>query len=139
MLRLPALALALWLLGVGCQGSAVLTPVRGKVTYRGVALKSGIVVFTPDATRGERGPIARGTIQEDGTYVLMTVDAPGAGPGWYRITVAGSTAAAAKTLAPAPPTAPLPVLPDKYRDPEFSLLRCQVKADQTNTIDLVLD
>jgi hypothetical protein len=138
MLRLPALALALWLLGVGCQQSAVLTPVRGKVTYRGVALKNGIIVFTPDATRGERGPIARGTIQEDGTYMLTTADAPGASPGWYRITVAGSTAAAPRTLVPAP-TTQMPVLPEKYRDPEFSLLRCQVKADQSNTIDLVLD
>jgi hypothetical protein len=130
MLRLGALMLALLVPAAGCQRSPVLRPVSGKVSYRGTALTGGVVVFTPDTTRGESGPIALGMIREDGSYVLNTGDAAGAGPGWYRITVAPFT-------TPAPPR--LPMLPDKYRDPELSMLRCQVKADQPNTIDLNLD
>lgn len=78
-----------------------------------------------------------GTIHEDGTYALNTNDAVGAGPGWYRITVAAFPVAAPKT----PPNAfqPMPILPEKYRDPELSLLRCQIKPNQVNTIDLNLD
>jgi hypothetical protein len=34
---------------------------------------------------------------------------------------------------------PAPLLPERYRDPELSMLRCEVKANQTNTIDLNLD
>jgi hypothetical protein len=137
MLQLGALALALLVLGAGCRRSAILHPVSGKVSYRGAVLNNGVVVFTPDATRGESGPIALGTIREDGTYTLNTGDVIGAGPGWYRITVAAFTAPVPKTVAPTP--APLPLLPEKYRDPELSLLRCQVKADQPNNIDLNLD
>ena len=138
MLRLGALSLALLVLGVGCRRSTVLHAVSGKVTYRGAALTNGIVVFTPDATRGESGPIALGTIRQDGSYILNTGDATGAGPGWYRVTVAAFTTPGPNT-AMATPQVHLPTLPDKYRDPELSMLRCQVKADQANTIDLNLD
>jgi hypothetical protein len=139
MLRLGALALALLVLGVGCRRSTVLHPVNGKVIYHGALLTNGVVVFTPDATRGESGPIAVGTIHADGSYTLNTGDATGAGAGWYRVTVAGFTTPVPKSATPAQPQMPLPVLPDKYRDPELSLLRCQVKADQPNNIDLHLD
>lgn len=139
MLRLGALVLALSVLAGGCRRSTVLHPVTGKVTYRGAVLTNGIVVFTPDATRGESGPIAVGTIREDGSYMLNTGDAVGAGAGWYRVTVAAFTAAVPKTAMLAPPNVSLAVLPEKYRDPELSLLRCQVKADQANSIDLNLD
>ena len=139
MLRLGALALALLVLGFGCRRSTVLHAVAGKVTYRGAALTNGIVVFTPDATRGESGPSAIGTIHEDGSYSLNTGDATGAGSGWYRVTVAAFTTPVPRTTMPAPPHSPLPVLPDKYRDPALSMLRCQVKADQPNAIDFNLD
>ncbi len=123
MLRLGVLALALLVLGVGCRRSTVLYPVAGRVTYRGAVLTKGVVVFTPDPSRGESGPSAIGTIREDGTYTLSTRDAAGAGAGWYRVTVAAF-------ITP---------VPDRYRDPELSMLRCQVKTDQPNTIDLNLD
>ncbi len=134
MLGLCLLALAL---GAGCQRAGPLQPVSGKVSYKEALLTNGWVVFTPDGTRGESGPSALGTIHEDGTYALNTNDAVGAGPGWYRITVAAFPVAAPKT----PPNAfqPMPILPEKYRDPELSLLRCQIKPNQVNTIDLNLD
>ncbi len=137
MLRLGTLMLALLVLGGGCRRSTALLPVTGKVSYRGTALTKGIVVFTPDASRGESGPIALGTIRDDGSYVLNTGDVPGAGPGWYRVTVAVFSAPAAQPAVAAP--AAFLGLPEKYRDPELSMLRCQVKADQANTIDFHLD
>jgi hypothetical protein len=136
---LGALALALMVLASGCRSSVPLQPVTGKVTFKGALLSYGVVVFTPDASRGESGRVAVGTIRPDGTYTLNTDDAAGAGPGWYRITVSAFNSPPPKTLAPEPFQPPVPLLPEKYRDPELSTLRCQVKANQTNSIDLNLD
>jgi hypothetical protein len=133
MLRTWPLALAALLLLYGCQRPVTLHAVSGKVTYKGAVLHNGIIVFTPDASRGESGPIALGTIREDGTYLLATGEALGASPGWYRVTIAAFSAAPPKSAAP------VPLLPEKYRDPELSLLRCQVKSDRANTIDFNLD
>jgi hypothetical protein len=143
MLGLGPLALALFVLGAGCQRPTTFHAVSGKVTYRGAALTNGVVVFTPDASRGERGPIALGTIREDGTYTLTTGETPGAGPGWYRVTVAAFAGPAPQGAAQgAPPDRfqpPVPLLPEKYRDPELSHLRCEIKSNHANTIDLNLD
>jgi hypothetical protein len=62
--------LAVLLIGVGlagCQRGPKIVPVSGKVTYNGQALKFGSVMFQPD-----NGPLARGTIQSDGTFRLTT-------------------------------------------------------------------
>jgi hypothetical protein len=129
--------LALLLLCAGCQRPGPLNPVNGKVFYKGTLLTNGVVVFTPDGTRGESGPIALGTIREDGSYTLNTNDAAGAGAGWYRVSVAAFANSAPKAAGSF--QAPVPLLPEKYRDPELSLLRCQVKPNQVNTIDLTLE
>lgn len=123
----------------GCgTGAAPLAEVHGKVTYQGTILQSGTVVFTPDASRGGRGDLAEATIQPDGSFTLKTGNAPGAAPGWHRVTVASVR----------PPTDPLPghryalpasLLPEKYRDPQLSGLVCEVKANQVNKIDLALE
>src|SRR5262249_1549835 len=120
----------------GCDaGRPTLLPVRGKVTYRGVPVRGGTIVFTPDAAHGNAGPLACGEIQPDGSYVLQTGDRPGSVPGWH----------------PAPPPAlqipqppgqrlggPRSLLPAKYRDPELSGLTCQVAPGQENTHDFAL-
>lgn len=138
-LRVCPLALTLLVLGAGCRRPPTLQPVSGKVTYKGAVLTNGLVVFTPDAGRGESGPIALGTIRADGNYTLATGETAGISPGWYRVTVAAFSA----PLAAQPPAdrfaAPVSLLPEKYRDPELSLLRCEVKPDHVNTIDLNLD
>ena len=139
MLRSGLFALTLCVLGTGCPRSAPLQTVGGKVTYKGAALNNGVVVFTPDASRGESGPIALGTIREDGTFALSTGDAAGASPGWYRVTVAAFVMPPPKTAPPDQFQPPPPLLPEEYRDPELSLLRCQIKPNQPNTIDLLLD
>ncbi len=132
-----AQAAALALLLAGC-GRAPLTPVHGKVAYKGFFLQNGVIVFTPDTSRGERGAIAVGKIREDGSFALSTGDAPGAYPGWYRVTVSSLTT----SLSPPAGqgfSVPQSLLPEKYRDPEQSLLACEVKSSRTNNIDFNLE
>lgn len=125
MLRLCALAL---LLAGGCtRRPAALTPVSGKVLVRGAQLPAGLIVFTPDAGRGESGGTAHGKIRADGSYTLYTGDAEGASAGWYRVTVAAFSAA------------DVSLVHEKYRDPGLSLLSCEVKADRANHLDFNLD
>src|SRR5262249_5481974 len=133
------LAACLLLTAAGCRsGTAPLAAVRGKVTYRGEPLRSGTIVFAPDAARGTHGELAQAEIQPDGTFTLMTGDAAGAVPGWHRVTVC-ALYPALPTLPGQPPAPPLSLLPPRYREPQLSGLSCEVKADQPNNIELQLD
>ncbi len=127
------------LLAPGCRsGSAPLASVRGQVTYRGQPLRTGIIVFTPDAGRGCVGELSIADVQPDGTYLLKSGSGTGAAVGWHRVTVCAVLSAA----APLPGqryAIPLSLLPHKYRDPALSGLACEVKADTPNTIDFQLD
>src|SRR5579875_157327 len=66
---------------LGCGHDEALTPVRGRVFFRGQPLPVGTIVFTPDAEPGGHGPLAIGEIGPDGRYSLRSGDKPGAGPG----------------------------------------------------------
>ena len=55
-------------MAAGCQSELELIPVHGQVLFKGEPLEYGSVMFQPP---GE-GPLARGTIQADGTFVLGT-------------------------------------------------------------------
>jgi hypothetical protein len=119
----------------GCSKKpAALTGVTGRVFYKGATLRDGVIVFSPDTSRGESGHIAYGKIRTDGTYTLATADAPGAAAGWYRVTVS-SVSGASVTYD----STPVPIVPEKYRDPQLSLLQCEVKANQDNRLDFNLD
>jgi len=123
----------------GCQrGDAPLTPVSGKVAYKGLNLQGGTIVFTPDSSRGETGPMALGKINQDGTYHLYTGEALGAPPRWYRVSVI-SVALSASAVPGQPFNPPYSYLPDKYRDPALSELACEIKANGANSIDFNLD
>jgi hypothetical protein len=130
--------LAVLALMAGCQqGTGPLTPVHGKVTYRGIALQGGTIVFAPDASRGGSGPLALAEIQPDGSYTLRSGEAYGAVSGWHRVTVAavytpGATAGQHFAV-------PLSVVPDRYRDPQLSGLICEVKADLPNVFNFNLE
>ena len=127
------------LLLAGCDGGAPqLAPVGGKVSYQGVLLRGGTIVFVPDADRGNNGPLAKGTIQVDGKYTLKTGDMPGAMPGWYRVTVI----AVEESRYPAGSnglSVPRSLVPEKYRDPQLSDLTCEIKPGQENGIDFNLE
>ena len=120
---------------VGCtQKPATLNSVSGKVLYKGALLHDGVIVFSPDTSRGESGAIAYGKIKNDGTYTLTTGESSGAAAGWYRVTISSE----ASTGAPYDP-APISRIPEKYRDPLLSQLQCEVKANRDNHLDFNLD
>ena len=131
MLMLAVLALAL----AGCSNKpTTLNPVSGKVLYKGAPLHTGLIVFTPDTSRGETGKIAFSKIKDDGSYVIQTGEASGVTAGWYRVTVAslsGNDATYDST--------PISLIPDKYRDPLLSQLQCEVKANVDNHLNFNLD
>jgi hypothetical protein len=128
MLRFCPLALLIAAL-CGCQRTpAPFAAVHGRVLYKGSQIPGGLIVFTPDASRGTSGAIAFGKIREDGSYTLFTGEAEGASAGWYRVTVGALV-----------PSAPVSLLPEKYRDPSSSLLACEVKPDRPNQLDFNLD
>jgi hypothetical protein len=115
----------LMLLGGCSRSEPALARVQGRVFYRGRPLTGGTIVFTPDPERGGRGPQAWGEIAADGRYTLRSANRQGAVPGWHRITV-----------APLGKTAALPV---RYRDPERSGQRIEVRPERVNQCDLHLD
>jgi hypothetical protein len=126
-------------LALGCdRGPERLAPVHGKVSCRGVPLRSGVIVFTPDPLRGSHGPLARAEIQRDGTYVLRSADALGAVIGWHRVTVAAvevpSITGTGRRFV-----LPRPLIAEKYRDPELSGLACEVHVGRDNSIDWDLE
>ncbi|MSQ95336.1 MAG: hypothetical protein EXR98_12365 [Gemmataceae bacterium] len=123
------------LLLAGCQKKATtLNQVTGKVLYKGAPLSGGLIVFSPDTSRGETGGIAFSKINEDGTYTLQSGDIKGASAGWYRVTVA-----CLSNPSSSYESAPLSLIPDKYRDPQLSQLQCEVKTNRDNHLDFNLD
>lgn len=126
MSRIAAYICLLGLLSLGCGGSgSPLAPVQGRVFYRGHPLPGGTIVFTPDADRGGRGPQAWAEIDREGNYTLRTEGKDGAVPGWHLVTIAALGNSSE--------------LPPRYRDPERSGQRIEVKRDGTNRCDLYLD
>ena len=113
----------------GCEDGPVrLTPVRGRVSYKGDYLRGGIIVFTPDPARNSDGPLSHAEIQSDGSYVLGGDDGPGAIPGWHRVTITAFGDGDGRQALPA-----------RYGDPEQSGLRFEVKPGQDNVIDIELE
>lgn len=89
--RIISLAVALLL--AGCNensGVGRTVPVSGKLTLdrQPFAVASTIIVFKPDATRGNNSPLEpSGTVDEQGTYTVRTKGKKRAPPGWYKVVV----------------------------------------------------
>ena len=120
--------------GLGC-GSRELPPttVIGIVTYQGVPLSGGVIVFIPDKERGSSGPLQMANIQPDGSYTLAP-DEGGPKGGYFRVTIAPK----AGTFADATPEDPYPGPPTRYRNPEKSNLTANIKAGANNKLDFHL-
>jgi hypothetical protein len=121
---LAALVLASILLvplsGCGIAGSATppsLIPVKGKVTYKGKPLTTGVIQFEPDGF----GRKARGQIQSDGTFVLTTAkEGDGADAGHHQVSISGTGNHPNKE-----------VIPKKYTQRNSSNLTADVDAEHT--------
>jgi len=119
----------------GCsKKSTTLNHVTGKVFFKGVPLQSGLIVFSPDTNRGESGSIGFSKIAPDGSYTILTGDAPGITAGWYRVTVAALSNPSASYDSPS-----VSLVDPKYRDPTLSQLQCEVKPNRDNHLDFNLD
>jgi hypothetical protein len=138
MTRITFSLLLLALLGCGGANQLETAPVSGRVTLDGKPLERGTVTFLP-----ERGRVATGEIQTDGTFTLGTYsERDGAIVGRHRVAVVVVDQAAAEALAAAAPAsdtdiveadAPLPLAtPAHYADPGNSGLTFEVKAGESN-------
>jgi hypothetical protein len=157
----PRLILFVGFFGAGAFLAGCGSPtgnVNGKVTYKGAALNSGMVMFT-----GPSGKVFHSPIDSNGGYAIKQVEvgsakiavsvpyvAPsGSGPfggagGPPKKTTFGPPKGAeippeaqSKIFAPPGPTKSGPKVPEKYADAENSGLRFDVKAgDQTHDIVL---
>jgi hypothetical protein len=117
---------ALLILTVGCDSDPVKpVSVQGRVFFHNEPLRGGTIVFTPDAERGNQGPMATAEIQADGRYTLRTGTEPGAVPGWHRVTIAAGPDSR--------------TLPRAYSDPNKSGQCREVKAGQANAFDFYLE
>jgi hypothetical protein len=128
-MRLTTLALVCLLpaMLVGCDRPPVLVKVHGRVTVNGLPLPAGTVVFAPDEQRGVHGPLSYAVLDREGLFELATDNGPGAVAGWHRVTV-----------APAPESSYLIASLERYRNPDLSGLRFEVKQGQDNDFTIAL-
>jgi hypothetical protein len=111
-------------MGCGKDGEGKLVPVQGKVMVGDKPLTTGVVVFRPDAAKGNTSQHEpRGQIDAEGNYQLKTAQYGGAAPGWYKV---GIITALPSTDAKAPYTIPPSLMPTIYNDPERSRLAVEV-------------
>lgn len=97
-------------------------PVSGKVTLAGEPLKTGTIVFIPNAAADNgSSEEARGLIRE-GAYSLNVGERLGALPGNYKVAIYATDATDSTKL-------PLSLIDEKYNDPDRSGLKAEVRAD----------
>jgi len=122
-------------------------PVRGRVTYEGNPLGTGVVIFRPDVHKGNTGGNeARGTIDAEGYYKLSTGTGPkpkeGVPPGWYQVGVVSlkEPAERPKDLRGGMPPPLESFIPQKYSDPATSGLSVEVTENpESGAYDLKLN
>jgi hypothetical protein len=110
--------------GVGGAGTLPsLIPVKGKVTFKGEPLTTGVVHFEPD----DFGRPANGKLQSDGTFVLSTLkEGDGVVAGHHRVSITGLDR---KSKAAA--------MPKKQWAAAMAKLEADVSADKTEfTFDI---
>ena len=118
------------LLLAGCGPG--LSPVRGKITYKGRPVTTGDILFVPDAG----GTTATGKIATDGSYDLSTDGRRGTAPGAYKVMIVSMEDTAGKLPEERNPL-PRLLVPEKYSDMLKSGLTARVKSGD-NEIDFPL-
>ena len=125
---------AVAMLAAGCSGSNFESQVSGTVTLDDQPIGPGVVFFAP--LEGKTNP-ARGNIQPDGSYELLTSRDVGLPPGKYKIglqivEIPADRAPGQRDMRPAKSR-----IPDKYSDTTASGLEYDV-VPGSNTIDIAL-
>lgn len=129
-----AVAFAVPLSGCGGGSGLKFQKVSGVVTFEGQPLTKGNVQFTPDSSKGTRGPMATGAIGPDGKFTLTTTNpGDGAQVGFYRVSVnCWEEGAPFDPNNPKPPPPPKSLIPERYADDSTSGLTAEVKAGAAN-------
>jgi hypothetical protein len=129
-----AVAIAVPLSGCGGGNGLKLQKVSGVITFDGQPLTKGNVQFTPDSSKGTRGPMATGAIGSDGKFTLTTATpGDGAPVGFYKVSVnCWDEGPAFDPNNPKPPTPAKSLIPERYADDSSSGLTAEVKAGAKN-------
>jgi hypothetical protein len=120
--------------GCGAKPAPGPATVRGKVTFNGLPVAGGLVVFTPDTQRGGRGKPVAAETAADGSFELRLDQSSHILPGWYRV-----------SLAPAPvipdPAASTqsPTFPAKLARPDLSGLEREVQAGHNHVFEFAVE
>jgi hypothetical protein len=140
------LVLGAWSLGLllGCNSASVsgTVPAGGKVTYQGAGVEGAIVTFVSE---DDNGRPATATTGAGGEFHLTTVDAPGALPGKYKVTVdkvqyaaGGSSSMEDAARGNAAESQPKRLLPAKYAAAASTPLAIEVPSGGKQDLDLTL-
>jgi hypothetical protein len=123
--RIAAIALVACFAITSCTQSQPSTSatVRGTVTFQGQPLDHGVVVFSPDADRGNLGKPVRGEIDDAGCYSISAGAAIPAG--WYRVSIVAMPREAA--------------FPSRLGRPDMSNLIREVKPAEDNVFDFAIE
>ena len=122
----------------GCQKQPTLIPLRGQVIYQEKPLEYGSVMFQP--TSG--GSVARGEIQQDGTFVLTTNrEGDGILPGKSRVRITAFEAQRQRPDAESEMEVPLgkSAVPDKFHSFGTSGITIEVSGDMKQPVIIDLD
>ena len=106
---------------VGCGGAPNVT---GVVTYKGKPLTHGTVIFRPED--GGNGPQAVGDIGTNGEFKLTTGTDQPIQPGKYLVLI--QCFEKVPVVADAMPKAPESLIPERFRQPEATPFRFEIKA-----------
>lgn len=129
-----AVVAACLLSSLGCADSPFDASVKGTITLDGEPVEPGVVIFSP----GVRGSgSSRGRIERGGAYELVTRNAVGIDPGFYRVSVrvfekGDPPGPGERQVADLPP-----LVPERYLSPDTSGLEFEVKPG-SNRIDIEL-
>jgi hypothetical protein len=95
ILKQSALIGSLWVLlgaATGCESGVKRVPAGGTVTLDGKPMTSGVLMFSPDLSKGNNlrvgctGPISNGRFNLVTTGMDHRDNGSGAPPGWYKVT-----------------------------------------------------
>lgn len=122
----------------GCRAKNRVS-VKGTVTLDGKPLESGILLFSPDASKGNTARVTCTCAIKDGSYelrssgVTRSESSSRVPPGWYKVTVTTNEPGKSKAQAKIQ-------INDRYKNPEKSPLSIEVVANpEPGQYDIKLD
>ena len=126
---------------VGCGSTNQITPVSGKITYKGAPCDGALVVFHPLAGERLNDPKPVATTSPDGVYRLtLFAENDGAIPGEYGVTIVwNALEREPKMSLSGEGSAGSDRLKGKYGNPVSPKLKAKVESGKANQFDFDLD